>query len=170
MGHVGNIFLSDWQLVLLCHQLLQKRCVHHGEEKNKRKKKIFSSINSHDALPNLNWIKLMSSWRKDWWILWTDFKVNDKDVNYDILSYPKQKQVRKKAYRAGGKPTKHKKKEDPKCGHRILHSRCGIQKDPGTRKALYYIFICSHIWNGHCVQGNSHLGNQVLCLGWSFLV
>lgn len=48
---------------------------------------------------------------KDWWILWTDFKVNDKQADYDTPSYPKQKQVRKKAYRVDRKPIKHKEKK-----------------------------------------------------------
>lgn len=90
-----------------------KRCAFTSwrEEKNKKIKKfLFNQF--HYAFPTLNWIKFMSSWRKrDWWILWIDFEVNYKDIDHDIPSYPKQKQVTEKAYRAD---RKHKEKKPPK--------------------------------------------------------
>lgn len=77
VGHFGKIFLYYWQLVL-CHQLLQKTCVHHGEGKNKRKKKSVQSIAIMHFYSKLNKIHVFLKKGKDWWILWTDFKVNKK--------------------------------------------------------------------------------------------
>lgn len=150
MWRFGKIFLCDsdnWRshVISSCKRgmcTMEKRKIRTG-----KKMFQFNQFPICICYSEVDKIHIFLKKEKDWWILWTDVKVSEKEVNYDAFSYHKQKQEKKKAYRADRKPTKHMRKKDSQnVDTEDFNWDTGLRKNPDIQKKPFATFLSTAIF------------------------
>lgn len=106
--HFGKIFLYDSDNQHSHAISSSRRGVYTMDKRNIGRGKEMFQFNQFPiciCYSEVDKISIFLKKAKDWWIIWTDFKVNDKEVNYDVFSYHKQKQAREKESLQGREET-----------------------------------------------------------------